>query len=355
MLQAPLQNLDFIDLALRYLSVFLDVVLQKWRMRRLPDLKLIGQRPEEGTTVVITGPTSGIGTETAAEFARRGCRVILACRSPERGADLKERIEAEAKICGTSRPLVEVMQLDLASLDSVRAFCDRWEKSQRPLHILVNNAGVFAMGAPRSTTRDGQELHLGTNYLAAFLLTMRLLPSLRKGGEELRGSGREARVVMVSSKLHEIGTIHTADPQLSRSYSSAAAYGQSKLAQVMFVAELRRRIPEGWNVGCYSVHPGNVMTEVVRTLPRVVQRGYRLVMRTFLLTWAQGARATLFAATDSAAKLAGEATHGYFDSDCSAKKPSSFATDEAVARWLWRFSCDMVDLPEQYSLPKREG
>jgi hypothetical protein len=166
------------------------------------------------------------------------------------------------------------------------------------------------------------ELHLGTNYLACYLLTLRLLPFLRQAGQRMgaKGGSQDARVVMVSSKLHELGSIRTQDPQLLHSYTAGAAYAQSKLAQVsyfsrycnfthprfylalihaplmschqclqvMLTAELRRRIPSAWNVGCYSLHPGNVMTDVVRTLPVLLQKAYRFIMRLFLLTTSQG-------------------------------------------------------------------
>ena len=290
---------------------------------------------------------------------------MLACRSRSKGEALAKRLAAAAEAAGGPPPSLEVMALDLDSLESVRAFAAAWEGAARPLHVLINNAGIFSMGggagsagagagarggswqlggmggraaggvaaaqapgahpglflppaalapapspqptaAARATTADGFESHMGTNHLAHFLLTLGLLPALRRGAADPAARARlgGARVVSVSSSMLMFGGglgAADSDPELARkgTYRSESAYGRSKLAQVLFTRELRRRLAgaapgEGGGpprVQAYAVHPGYVLTDVVRSLPAAVQRAYRLLMARILLTPEQGARA----------------------------------------------------------------
>jgi retinol dehydrogenase 12 len=194
-------------------------------------------------------------------------------------------IEAQASRKGQAFPLLEVMQLDLASLESVRRFASAWMSRNLPLDVLVCNAGLFAMGASRTETADGLEMHMATNHLGHFLLSLLLLPSMQAAS---KARGRPARVVSVSSRLHLMGRLHRSDPNmtLAGSYSSLAAYAQSKLAQVCFSSELTRR--SAGSVRGIALHPGEVATEVVRTLPAPLQAAYRAIMGIILLTPAQG-------------------------------------------------------------------
>jgi len=272
--------------------VAIEVLLQKLWMLRLPPLERIGlSRGQEPTAssaggrqvCIVTGPTSGIGKEIASEMYRRGYMVVLACRNRAKGEQLAAELSAMAT---TNTVAPRVSLLDVSSLASVRRFADEWnEILKMPVHVLINNAGIFSMSAPREETCDGFESHMGTNHLGHFLLTDLMLPWLKKARE---ATGRPARVVNVSSKLHRMGRIHCDDPHLRKggSFNSLSAYAQSKLAQVLFAKECNRRY-DGV-LRCLSVHPGEVLTDVVRSLPGPMQRLYKLVMRLFLLTPAQG-------------------------------------------------------------------
>ena len=262
---------------------------------------------------IVTGPTSGIGKEIAKELARRGAHgnekrslitvpdgeilslclnqvlncnaVILACRSVEKGNLLSKEIHQEAEESGGATPRVEVIQLDLASLTSVRAFATSWKQTSRPIHVLVNNAGIFSMASTRSETEDGMEAHIGTNHLGHFLLTLLLIPFLKAGSQS--SLGRPARVVNVASRLHLMcSKVNTTDPHMSNQYVSLQAYAQSKLAQVAFAAELTRRTKG--EVLAVAVHPGEVTTDVVRSLSPFLQKSYKLVMGMILLSPSQG-------------------------------------------------------------------
>ncbi|MBJ8344640.1 oxidoreductase [Antrihabitans sp. YC2-6] len=191
----------------------------------------------DGKTVVITGANSGIGLVTARELARVGARVVLAVRDKTRGA------EAAATIDGTT----EVRALDLADLASVRRFADEWTG---PLDVLVNNAGI--MVPPKGTTKDGFETQFGTNHLGHFALTNLLLPHITD------------RVVTVSSGAHRGGTIKLDDLNWeTRDYNRTAAYGQSKLANLLFSLELQRRLDEaGSAVRAHNSHPGWAATNL---------------------------------------------------------------------------------------------
>ena len=193
------------------------LVTSRWTAADLPDL--------EGTTVVVTGANSGLGLVTARELARVGAHVVLAVRDEERGRT------AAATIAGSS----EVRRLDLADLGSVRAFADGWTGD---LDVLINNAGVMAV--PKARTVDGFEMQFGTNHLGHFALTNLLLPSITD------------RVVTVSSGAHRMGRIVLDDLNWERRrYKAWAAYGQSKLANLLFTLELERRL-----IAAESPRPG---------------------------------------------------------------------------------------------------
>ncbi|KAG2427117.1 hypothetical protein HXX76_012628 [Chlamydomonas incerta] len=364
-----------------------DILFQTWGMRHLPKhIDDVGG-PVEGLTAIVTGPTSGIGEETAAALVRRGAKVVLACRSAARGEELKKRLEAAEAAAGRKQPQIEVRLLDLASLDSVRAFAAAWcaEQPPRPLHLLVNNAGVFTIGAPRSETQDGFEMHIGSNHLGHYLLTLSLLPALRRGAAELRaargaaaaanghakgsataanGSATAAngrvRIVNVSSSYHALATrgISVTDPHLTRpgAYSADFGYAQSKLANILFTRELRRRLAAAGEpelaAGCLVLHPGLVCTGVARGLPAWMRAAYYAIMGLVLLNSMQGARASIHAATAPAAPSEAARTGGYFNSNCLPIEPSPAAQDDTAALWLWRWSAEQVKLPSGLDLPE---
>ena len=343
-----------------WLNVIDDVMLQRWHTRHLPsDPKDVCGPDVEGKTFIVTGPTSGIGTTTAETLARLGARVILACRTVKRGQALVEQWTRDSE--PGAPPLdCEVMHLDLDSLASVRAFADAFLATGRPLHCLLNNAGVFDMSGAYKKTEDGHEQHYGTNYLAPALLSLALMPALRKAGEE--DPAAPARVVFVCSKLHEFcDGLALEDLAFDRRrYGARAAYAQSKLAELLFARALEKRLrgigissvgrdardgdgdgddgtekpKRTTNARCLVVHPGNIVTGVVRTLPRFVQAAYRIIMGSILLTPAEGARASLFAATRAEA-LRKDTLAPYFPSECEARAPSPRALDDEAAEALW--------------------
>lgn len=213
---------------------------QQWHAEHVPD--------QTGKVIIVTGANSGIGYEAAKVLAGKGAHTILACRS-------REKAEAALRDTRTAHPTasVEVMELDLASLASVRAFADAFRSRHQALHILLNNAGVMAL--PYRRTVDGFEMQFGTNHLGHFALTGLLL-------EPLLATER-ARVVTVSSTVHQIGRIRFDDPQGERGYQRWLAYGKSKLANLLFTYELQRRFAaRGVNRISVAAHPGYAATNL---------------------------------------------------------------------------------------------
>lgn len=206
--------------------------------------------PQAGRTAIVTGANAGLGYETALGLAKTGMRVVLACRDAEKAGVARERILAE--VPGADLGLIP---LDLASLADVRRFADEFRAAHERLDILVNNAGL--MVPPYSLTEDGFESQFGVNYLGHFLLTDLLI--------DLLPDTPESRVVTVSSLAHRFGKIHFDDLQWEKAYSKWPAYGQSKLACLMFALELQRRLEAaGSRVLSVAAHPGSSRTELQR-------------------------------------------------------------------------------------------
>lgn len=304
-------------------------------------------------TCVKTDPSdsrSGIGVETASAIVRKGAKVVLACRNLEKGMKLAENILEEARRIGKIIHEPKVMELDVASLDSVRSFAQQWKAIGTPIDVLINNAGVFNMGVPRSSTVDGYEAHLGTNYMGHVLLFFLLLPYLE---DAARGSN--ARVIFVSSKLHKVGRMNFDDLQLVKKYTPLVGYSQSKLAQLLLVKHLRKVLGRDTGIVCLSLHPGEVLTDVVKTLPLLVQRLYRLIMQLFLLTPRQGCRSTVFAASGNLGDIEPEVdcTFGYLGSDCRPLMPSKEVHSEEDAQELWAWT--LKELRMDASFLVKEG
>ncbi len=237
--------------------------MSKWTAADLPS--------QAGRTIVVTGANSGIGLVTARELARSGARVVLAVRNVAKG-------EVAAAQIGHS---AEVRPLDLASLASVRAFADAWEG---PLDVLINNAGVMAV--PESRTADGFEMQFGTNHLGHFALTGLLLHRI--------GS----RVVTVSSGAHRMGKIHLDDLNWEGKYQRWPAYGQSKLANLLFTFELQRRLAaSGSPVRALAAHPGYASTNLQFHTASVQDKIMGVANRLLAQSADMGALPTLFAAT----------------------------------------------------------
>ena len=248
-----------------------------WTAEQIPDLT--------GLRAVVTGANSGLGLQTALELARHGAFTTLACRNEERGQAAVERVRAEI---GDGPGTADLALVDLADLSSVHRFAESWHG---PLDILVNNAGVMAV--PYGTTVDGFERQLGTNHLGHFALTGLLLPALRQA--------RAARVVNVSSIGHRMGRIDFDDLQSTEHYQRWAAYGQSKLANLLFTRELVRRLNHaGSTVLAAAAHPGGSDTELYTGFAGPTGTFSRIAKALTQVTTqpaAAGALPTLYAAT----------------------------------------------------------
>jgi NAD(P)-dependent dehydrogenase (short-subunit alcohol dehydrogenase family) len=290
----------------------------KWTERDIPDQK--------GRVAVVTGANTGLGFETARAMAEHGATVVLAVRDVEKGK------QAAARMAGN----VTVQELDLASLESIRAASADLHATHPRIDLLINNAGV--MYPPKRTTRDGFELQFGTNHLGHFALTGLLLDLLLP----VPGS----RVVTVSSIGHRIrAAIHFDDLQWERSYNRIAAYGQSKLANLMFTYELQRRLASHGTTIAVAAHPGTANTELVRNLPAAVRGIAPVVAPLISQPPAKGALPTLRAATDPAV-LGGQyyGPDGWLESRGHPQVvPSSDQSyDVTVQQRLWTVSEDLT-------------
>jgi NAD(P)-dependent dehydrogenase (short-subunit alcohol dehydrogenase family) len=271
---------------------------------------------------VVTGGNTGLGFETARVLAARGAQVVLACRDLDRARGAAARMA----------PGVRSVRLDLASLDSVRAAAAEISAACDTIDLLVNNAGV--MMTPFGHTADGFELQLGVNHLGHFALTGLLLDRM------LGAAG--SRVVTVSSNAHRYGRIVFDDLQSARRYRRTAAYGQSKLANLLFGYELQRRLAAaGAPTVALSAHPGKARTELNRYLPLAGRAFDVLIEQRVSHTAALGALATLRAATDPAAsggEYYGPGGRGEYTGYPHLVSTSAQARDTVAQQRLWRES-----------------
>eukprot|EP00057_Strongylocentrotus_purpuratus_P007318 XP_011661792.1 PREDICTED: retinol dehydrogenase 11 [Strongylocentrotus purpuratus] len=282
----------------------------------------------DGKTVIITGCNTGIGKETAKDLAKRGARVIMACRNVEKAKEAQLDVIKES---GSSN--VVVKKLDLASMKSIREFVEELKKEEKSLDVLVNNAGV--MMCPRWETEDGFEMQFGTNHLGHFLLTLLLLDLIK--------ASAPSRIVNVSSLAHQFGKINFDDIMSKEKYSDMDAYGQSKLANVLFTRELATRL-KGSGVTSYAVHPGGVDTDLARhrdSYPFYL-RVLLPLMVPFIKTSEEGAQTNIYCSVD---EKAGQET-GLYYSDCAVKQAAKQGRDDEAARKLWDLSLKLVGLEE---------
>jgi NAD(P)-dependent dehydrogenase (short-subunit alcohol dehydrogenase family) len=246
----------------------------KWTTADIPD--------QTGRTAVVTGANTGLGYETAAALAAKGAHVVLAVRNLEKGEEAARRIEQ-----ATPGAQIQLQELDLTSLDSIRTAADELRTAHESIDLLINNAGV--MMTPKSTTKDGFELQFGTNHLGHFALTNLLLDRVQ--------AAPGSRIVTVSSVGHRFARgIRFDDLQWERDYNRIRAYGQSKLANLLFTYELQRRL-QGTDTIAVAAHPGGSNTELTRNLPRFVAVAMPLFEPLFQGP-DMGALPTLRAATD---------------------------------------------------------
>ena len=308
-----------------------------WTPNDLPDLT--------GTTALVTGANSGIGFETASALAAHGASVTLACRNVAKGEHAAELIRSGRRGAGshgsTKNALpgvdVRVAELDLSSLASVRRFAEAW---QGPLNLLVNNAGVMA---PRKwvATTDGFELQFGTNHLGHFALTGLLLTALK--------AGSMSRVVTVASIAHHRGRADLLDGNPAQSYQPERAYGNSKLANLLFGAELQRRaLSHGLALTSAMAHPGVSATGLV-TNPQgmganpVVRLAAPWVMRVIFQSAAAGANPSLYAASAAApGSYTGPTWLREIRGPVGPARLSAPAKDHELAAQLWQVSEDLA-------------
>ncbi|MFD1513824.1 oxidoreductase [Halomarina rubra] len=306
-----------------------------WDADRIPD--------QSGRTAVVTGANSGLGFETSRELAAAGAHVVLACRDTERGREAATEIREE-----TTDASLELLELDLADLASIRSFAETFGRRHDTLDLLVNNAGVMAI--PRRETDDGFEMQFGVNHLGHFALTGLVLDSVR--------AADAGRVVTVSSGAHQRGKVNFGDLHGETDYDEWRAYAQSKLANLLFAYELQRRLRAA-DAAAISVaaHPGWAATELQKRGPQMRGSRLRAIMmraanRLLAQTAEEGALPILYAAT--APDVVGGA---YYGPDGLAEmrggptrvESTERSHDLDAARRLWEYSEKATDV--SYSLP----
>ncbi|MES2027549.1 MAG: SDR family oxidoreductase [Pseudomonadota bacterium] len=300
--------------------------MSDWTTKNIPAL--------EGKLAVVTGAAGGLGFETAVALAAAGAEVVLTGRNDAKGAQALDAVCARVP-----NALISYQHLDLASLTSVADFARRFDALHGSLDLLINNAGVMALPA-RRTTADGFEMQFGTNYLGHYALTARLLPALRRS--------QAARVVNLSSLAHRSGIIDFDDLQGATFYKPWKAYQQSKLAMLIFAIELQRRSDAaGWGLMSNAAHPGYALTDLVPNGPGsggLMGLGSWL-SRPLSHSAANGALPTLFAATSPHAQKAGYyGPSGFYElkGPPAAAKIMPRAKDAAVAARLWDVSAELT-------------
>lgn len=285
-----------------------------WTPRDIPD--------QSGKTIVITGANSGIGFEATKLLADKGAHVIMACRSQARAETAREQI-----LQAVPGATLTLKTLDLSDLQSIRDFAATLHSEFTSLDVLLNNAGVMA--PPLTRTREGFELQIGTNHLGHFALTGLLL--------DLLSAAPAGRVVTVSSIAHRMGTIRFEDMQWQKKYSRWLAYGQSKLANLVFARDLQRRLQrDGSGVISVAVHPGYSATHLQDTMP-----GGKMFNALFAQHQSQGALPSVFAATAAQASPGGYyGPNGWMElrGQPGPARPRKLADNHDVAQRLWQVS-----------------
>lgn len=298
--------------------------------------------PQTGKLAYITGANSGIGFHAALELARAGCAAILACRDRGKAEAARQRILAHVP-----RAEVEIADLDLANLDSVRNAAQAFLALGQKLDLLINNAGVMAL-PQRRTTAQGFEMQFGTNHLGHFALTGLLLPALRRSGQEARN--KSVHIITVSSIAHRGATMDFANLQWEHGYDPWPAYRRSKLANLLFGFELERRLEHAHApAASIVVHPGVANTNLFAAGP-----GSGRSLKARLIPWAimlvgqsdaQGAWPTLYAATSP------EVKGGHFYGPDGFRQMRGYpvevraeqqAYDEVIAAKLWQVSEELT-------------
>ncbi len=273
--------------------------------------------------ILVTGANSGMGKATAAKLADTGARVIMLCRDMARGeAALREVSEQN------SARKLELMLCDLGDMRDIRRFTDEFKERYGRLDILVNNAGVITLD--RRETKDGFELQFGVNHLGHFLLTLRLI--------DIMPEHSGARIVVVGSGAHKAGRIHFNDINLKKGYNVVSAYGQAKLANLLFTRELAKRLDgKGITVNC--AHPGAVATSMGVDRKTGFGKTITGLLKPLFQTPELGSRTALYLALDPAVR---DITGEYFYK-CKRAKSSKASKNEELARKLFELSEKLTD------------
>ncbi|MCR5250093.1 MAG: SDR family oxidoreductase [Lachnospiraceae bacterium] len=273
----------------------------------------------EGKVAIVTGANSGMGMATTAALADQGAKVIMLCRNEERGK------EALSKLMEKKDRKLELLLCDLGDYDSIRSFARQVRTEYERIDILVNNAGFISLD--RQFTKEGLERQFGINHMGHFLLTLLLLGKMGEG----------SRIVNVASGAHKAGRIHFEDINLTKHFDVITAYGQSKLANVLFTRELARRVKDrGISVNC--CHPGAVATNIGIDRETGFGKTITGMLKPFFQTPEEGARTAIFLASDESVKdISGE----YFYR-CKIAKSSKRSKDMRLAKKLFVFSKRLI-------------
>lgn len=282
----------------------------------------------DNRTILITGANAGIGKETTRQLARDGARIFLGCRRPQAGEEAAAEIRREVPQAD-----LEVIDLDLASQQSIREAARRMMYEAPQLDTLINNAGLFT--STWQTTEEGFELQFGVNHLGHFLLTHELLPQLQKSDHP--------KIINVSSAAYLQGRMdfETLQDQPS-SYKGLMAYARSKLANVLFTRELARRYPD---INSYALHPGAVGTAFAEKDSRwIVRTIWKIAKRFFLVSPEQGAQTSVYLARTYPVP----AENGSFiDDKQEVRSPNALAADERLGKKLWDYSLFACNLEQK--------
>ncbi len=290
----------------------------------------------DGKTVVVTGCNTGIGKETVVDLCGRGARVIMACRSQKRMEEAAAEVRARTQGSGGT---VALYILDLSDMKSIRDCAKQILEKEDRIDILINNAGV--MMCPFGKTKDGLEMQMGTNHFGHFLFTNLLLDKIK--------ASAPSRIVTVASRAHIDFVKDMILEDLNyehKPYSRVEAYGQSKLANILFTRELARRL-EGTGVTCYSLHPGVVFTEIARHVEEsyipfkdFLKTILFPVISYFLKSPKEGSQTTIHCAVEPT--LNNES--GKYYADCAESQPTKYAQDDVMAKKLWDLSERIVGI-----------
>lgn len=284
-----------------------------------------------GLTAIVTGASSGIGAETARVLAARGAHVVMAARNLAAADSVRQAVLAD-----TPAATLDVMELDLSSMASVRKFAADFIAKGLPLNILVNNAGVMAI--PFTLSKDGIEMQFATNHVGHFLLTHLLLENMKKTSRE---SNVEGRIVNVSSEGHRVTYkegIRFDKINDEAEYGTIGAYGQSKLANILHANELARRFKEeGVNITANSLHPGSIITNLLR-YHSIIDVLSRTLGKLVLKNANQGAATTCYVALHPGVK----GVSGKYFCDSNVYEASEKAKDVELAKKLWDLSVELT-------------